>query len=379
MRIIARMNVGGPAVEVVGLMRHLDPKRFDHQLYTGWCAPDEADYLLTQAPDVPVHRVDGLGRAVRPTDDVLVINRLRHAIRDFKPDIIHTHTAKAGVIGRSAAILAGTHAQLVHTFHGHLLHGYFTPTKTKAVIALEKALASRTSRLVAVGTQVRDDLLAVGVGSPEKFTVIPPGLDFTPRLDGAQVRETLGIPGDAIVIALIGRLTGIKRADRFAEAVELVIASRPEANMRFIVAGGGDTAEDLRSRIARANLPIQMLGWRSDVDELLAATDVLVLTSDNEGTPVSVIQAALSGRPVVATNVGSVADVVLDGQTGLLCKPTFASVADALQRLIDDASLRAALGANAAVWSAGKFTSERLADDHAQLYLDALRDNRSSA
>ncbi|MDP2014955.1 MAG: glycosyltransferase, partial [Actinomycetota bacterium] len=140
MRIIARMNVGGPAVEVVGLMRHLDAERFDHQLYTGWCAPDEADYLLTQAPDVPVHRVDGLGRAVRLGDDILVVNRLRKAIRDFRPDIIHTHTAKAGVIGRTAAMLAGTNAALVHTFHGHLLHGYFSPNKTKAVIALEKYL-----------------------------------------------------------------------------------------------------------------------------------------------------------------------------------------------------------------------------------------------
>lgn len=378
MRIIARMNVGGPAVEVVGLMRHLDAERFDHQLYTGWCAPDEADYLLTQAPDVPVHRVDGLGRAVRLGDDILVVNRLRKAIRDFRPDIIHTHTAKAGVIGRTAAMLAGTNAALVHTFHGHLLHGYFSPNKTKAVIALEKYLASRSSRLVAVGTQVRDDLLAVGVGSPEKFAVIPPGLDFTPRFDGTRVRATLGIPEDAIVIALIGRLTGIKRADRFAEAVAILQARNPDAPLRFIVAGGGDTAEDLNARIAGSQLPIQMLGWRSDVDELLAATDVLVLTSDNEGTPVSLIQAALSGKPVVATNVGSVKDVVINELTGLLCEPTATSVANALERLINDASLRTSLGANAASWAEGKFTSERLADDHARLYLEALHDKRAS-
>lgn len=374
MRIIARMNVGGPAVEVASLMEHLDPERFDHRLYTGWCAADEADYLLTQAPDVPVHRVEGLGRAVRPTDDLLVVNRLRQAIGDFKPDIIHTHTAKAGVIGRSAAILAGTRAQLVHTFHGHLLHGYFSPAKTKAVITLERFLANRTARLVAVGNQVRKDLLAAGIGRPESFVVIPPGLDFTPDLDSAAARRALDLPPDALVVAFIGRLTGIKRADRFAEAIALTRLARPDVDLRVIVAGSGDTSDLLRSLIERDGLPIQMLGWRSDVPALMAASDALVLTSDNEGTPVSLIQAALSGLPVVATDVGSVSDIVIDGQTGLLCEPTAGSVATQLQRLIDSRQLRAELGANARQRAAGRFTSARLADDHARLYLDTLRE-----
>ena len=373
MRIIARMNVGGPAVEVVGLMRHLDPEKFDHQLFTGWCAADEADYILTQAPEVPVHRVEGLGRAVHLGDDAVVINQLRHSIRQFKPDVIHTHTAKAGVIGRSAAMLAATNARLVHTFHGHLLHGYFSPNRTKAVIALERLLAARTAELVAVGTQVRDDLLAAGIGNAGKFTVIPPGLDFTPVTDRAKARTAMGVPRDAVVVSFVGRLTGIKRADRFAETVRILKTRRPHVHLHCLVAGGGDTAEDLRERIDRDDLPITLLGWRSDVDTVMAASDVLVLTSDNEGTPVSLIQAALSGVPVVACDVGSVKDVVIDNATGLLCEPTAESIAAALERLIDDSQLRATLGDAAARWSAGRFTSERLAADHVRLYDEVLK------
>ena len=164
MRVIARMNVGGPAVQVSGLMRHLPEDEFDQQLLTGWCADDEADYLHTQAPDIQATRVDGLGRAIRLGDDARALAVLVRRMRAFRPHIVHTHTAKAGILGRAATRLAGTGSATVHTFHGHLLHGYFSPAKTRAVIALESALARGTDRLVAVGPQVREDLLAAGVG-----------------------------------------------------------------------------------------------------------------------------------------------------------------------------------------------------------------------
>jgi len=165
MRIIARMNVGGPAVQVSGLMRGFDKYVFEHELVTGYCAADEADYLEKVATDVKALRIDGLGRSIKPRADITALFAIIKEIRRFKPDVIHTHTAKAGVIGRVASILSGHKSVRVHTFHGHLLNGYFGPIKTKLVILVEKTLALFTDQLLAVGAKVKDDLLSVGIGN----------------------------------------------------------------------------------------------------------------------------------------------------------------------------------------------------------------------
>ena len=362
MRVIARMNVGGPAVQVSGLMRHLPDDEFDQRLFTGWCADDEADYLLTQAPDVEATRIAGLGRAVRPGDDGRALAALVRHIREFRPHIIHTHTAKAGTLGRVAARLAGTGSATVHTFHGHLLHGYFSPTKTKAVVALESLLGRSTDRLVAVGPQVRDDLLAAGIGKPEQFSVIPPGLELPPAMAREQAREAFVVPGDAPILSFIGRLAPIKRPDRFVEVVREVLRVRPD--VRFLVAGEGTEAQV----IADADLPITMLGWRDDVQNVLAASDGVLLTSDNEGTPLSLIQAALVGLPVVATNVGSVPDVVIDGETGWLANPDALDLARASLEMLDGPAEAARRGQRARERAHRLYSVTRLAEDHAHLY-----------
>jgi glycosyltransferase involved in cell wall biosynthesis len=362
MRVIARMNVGGPAVQVSGLMRHLPADEFDQRLFTGWCADDEADYLVTQAPDVEATRIAGLGRALRPGDDGRALATLVRHIREFRPHIIHTHTAKAGTLGRVAARLAGTGSATVHTFHGHLLHGYFSPAKTKAVVALESVLGRSTDRLVAVGPQVRDDLLAAGIGKPEQFSVIPPGLELPPAMAKEQAREMFGVPGDAPVVSFIGRLAPIKRPDRFVEVVRQVHRVRPD--VRFLVAGEGTEAQV----IADANLSITMLGWRDDVQNVLAASDAVLLTSDNEGTPLSLIQAALMGLPVVATNVGSVPDVVVHGETGWLANPDAPDLARASLEMLDSPAESGRRGQQAQERANRLYGVTRLAEDHARLY-----------
>lgn len=364
MRIIARMNVGGPAVQVSGLMRHLPPLGFEQRLYTGWCGDDEADYLETQAPDVEATRIDGLGRAIRPGDDARALTQLVREMRDFRPHIVHTHTAKAGVLGRTAAALAGIGSATVHTFHGHLLHGYFSPRKTQAVIALERTLARRTDRLVAVGDQVRDDLLGARIGRLDQYAIIPPGLEMPPAKSREEALREFGLSPDAPVVSFIGRLTAIKRPDRFVEVVRAVSAKRPD--VQFLVAGAGDQADLVHQ--AATNLPITMLGWRSDVENVLAASDAVLLTSDNEGTPLSLIQAALSGLPVVATDVGSVHDVVVSGETGLLCDLDAQQLADAVLELVNDPDMARALGATAQQRATATYGVQRLADDHASLY-----------
>lgn len=365
MRVIARMNVGGPAVQASGLMRHLPEDEFEHRLYTGWCADDEADFLETQAPDVEAIRVDGLGRAVRPGDDARALRQLVREMRAFRPHIVHTHTAKAGVLGRLAAKWAGVGSATVHTFHGHLLHGYFSPAKTRAVVQVERALAHGTDRLVAVGEQVRDDLLGAGIGSSEQFTVIPPGLELPPARARDAVRAEFGLDPLAPVVAFIGRLTAIKRPDRFVEVVKAVHGHRPE--VQFLVAGEGDQAQVIRE--ASQILPITHLGWRDDVQDVLAASDLVLLTSDNEGTPLSLIQAALAGLPVVATNVGSVRDIVIDGQSGLLTSSDVEEISNAVTRLIHEPRQMERMGRTARSQAQELYGVGRLVEDHARLYL----------
>jgi len=364
MRVIARMNVGGPAVQVSGLMRHLPPLGFEQRLYTGWCAEDEADYLETQAPDVDAIRIDGLGRAIRPGDDARALARLVREIREFRPHIVHTHTAKAGVLGRAAARLSGVGSATIHTFHGHLLHGYFPPAKTKAVIQVERALARGTDRLVAVGPQVRDDLLQADIGRPDQFTVIPPGLEMPAAMSRDQARREFGLSLHGPVIAFIGRLTPIKRPDRFIDIVQRVTNQRPD--VQFLVAGDGDASDTVRE--AAANLPITMLGWRSDIENVLAASDAVLLTSDNEGTPLSLIQAAMAGLPVIASSVGAVPAIVIEGETGWLAPPDATPLSDAVLDCLGHEEEATRRGLAAQVRASQLYGVQRLANDHADLY-----------
>lgn len=375
LRVIGRMNVGGPARQVAVLVRQLDPDRFEQRLLIGSVGPGEMDDLILRDDDLPHRRVVGLQRAPRPGDDLRTLAALTDEIRRFQPHVIHTHTAKAGALGRAAAIGLGwaglPRAALVHTFHGHLLHGYFSPMLTRTVVRMERALARRTDRLVAVGSKVRDDLVEAGIGSAERWSVVPPGVDLGPVPEKETARRALGIPPDVPVVAYVTRLTAVKRPDRFAELAARLGRAHPDAI--FVVAGWGELGDDLRRRLARAGLGqrARLLGWRADVETVYGAADVLVLTSDNEGMPLSLIEGALAGRPAVTTAVGSAGEVVIDGTTGFVVPSTGTlDLSSAVGRLIEDAHLRDSMGAAAALWARPRFSSARLVDDTERLYED---------
>ena len=370
MRIIARMNVGGPAVQVSGLMRGFDAQVFDQELVTGYCAADEADYLEKVATDVKSIRIDGLGRSIKPRADLTALFTSVKEIHRFKPDVIHTHTAKAGVVGRIASILSGRKSVRVHTFHGHLLNGYFGAGKTKLVILVEKFLALFTDQLLAVGAKVKDDLLAVGIGNQNKFGVMPPGLQLAEVPSRSSARNDLGMKDDAIYCAFIGRITQIKRPDRFLDVVA-EIKSRG-IDIHFIVAGAGELLQYCQDRASAENLPVTFLGWREDIEVVLAAADLVLLTSDNEGTPLSLIQAGMVGIPVVATNVGSTNEIVVDGETGLLTDLSIQRLADAVAKVATDSALRGKMGAAGKEYTMARYGVDRLVKDHQDLYLRLL-------
>jgi glycosyltransferase involved in cell wall biosynthesis len=366
MRIIARMNVGGPAVQVSGLMRGFDSIEFDHRLYTGFCAIDEADYLETVATDVSATRIDGFGRRVSFSGDMKAFITLVKEIRSFKPHIIHTHTAKAGFLGRIASIVSFQPSIRIHTFHGHLLNGYFGTFKRSLVVLAEKILAIFTHQLLAVGDKVRQDLLAAGVGESNKFALMPPGLEIGQLPNKSDAVKFYGLPTQTLQCAFIGRVTQIKRPDRFLDVVSEI--EKRGVAIEFFVAGDGELLENCRGRVSREELPVEFLGWQSDIEKVLSAADMVLLTSDNEGTPLSLIQAGMAGLPVVTTRVGSVPEVVLEGVTGIITSLDVQEIADAIEKLAGNRDLRDQMGSAARTFTLANFGVNRLVKDHEELY-----------
>jgi glycosyltransferase involved in cell wall biosynthesis len=360
------MNVGGPAVIVADLMRGLDPTRYNQELITGYCDENEADYLETVATDVNATRIAGLGRSISPLADLRAFFALVAKIRSEKPDVIHTHTAKAGVLGRLAAIMAGSKALRIHTFHGHLLHGYFAGWKIKLVIAIEKFLAKHTDFLVAVGNQVRIDLLATGIGKDSQYRTFFPGLPTPLMIEKSDAKSALGLSTMKIYCTYVGRLTQIKRPDRLLDIAAIVGKEAPA--LHFLIAGEGELFEKSKARAIAENLPITFLGWRSDIAQIFAASDIAILTSDNEGIPLTLIQAAQAGLPIVAPNVGSIADIVIDGTTGTLTKPNANEMAAALIKISSDETLRKEFGEAGKIHADQYFSLTKSLTEHGLLY-----------
>lgn len=374
MRIIARMNVGGPAVQISGLMRHFDTNRFEQILVTGYCAEDESDYLETSATDVSATRIEGLGRSISLFGDLKALFKLVNLIRTFKPDIVHTHTAKAGVLGRIASILSGHKSIRIHTFHGHLLHGYFGKFKTLLVIYLERALALSTTKIFAVGSKVKDDLVNVKIAPEDKFIVMPPGLELRDMPTCQEALKSLGLDPSKIHCSFIGRITQIKRPDRFLSVVEN--SKKRNLNLHFIVAGAGDLLEETIANSKAKDLPITFLGWREDIETILSASDIVILTSDNEGMPLSLIQAGMAGKPVVTTNVGSVGEIVKDGVSGYITDFNPDQLSNSLEKLSTDPDLRNSMGKAAVELTTTNFGVMRLVTDHQKIY-QSLTSNKS--
>jgi glycosyltransferase involved in cell wall biosynthesis len=303
-------------------------------------------------------------------------------IRELRPDVLHTHTAKAGAVGRAAALLAGSArpAVVVHTFHGHVLRGYFTPNRARVFQQIERTLARSSDALVAVSPQVRDDLVRLGVAPASKIAVIRLGLDLerrvaTESVTRAAVRSELGVPAESFLIGWLGRMTEIKRAEDLLAAFGLLRANGRDA---YLVLVGDGPLRGVLERVAR-DLGIsdrtRFVGFRESVGEFYSAFDAVALTSANEGTPVTVIEALASGLPVVATDVGGVSDVVDDGGSGFLVPAgDVGAIAERLERLAADGQLRTRMGEAGRAFVIPRYSVPRLVDDVDRLYRTLLRE-----
>ena len=365
LRIIARMNVGGPAWQSSVLTRGLAGHGYETRLLAGRVDKGEADFVALRDPDLPVVDIEGLGRSVRIGGDLRAFVSICREIRRFRPHIVHTHTAKAGVLGRLAAFVNRVPVR-VHTFHGHVLHGYFSPPVSGLVRLVERVLARRTTALVAVGERVRDELVEAGIGQRDRFTAIAPGVEEPPAIDREIARQLLGLPLEVPVMMFVGRLTAVKRPDRLVEAFGMVLERIPEAVLA--VAGEGELLEEVRRSVERLGDSVRLLGWQSDVGRLYAAADLVVISSDNEGMPMTLIEAAMAGVPGVTTDVGSASEVVVHGSTGLVVAPDARDLADAIIVLLVDDDRRSDMGRAAAEQAIVRFGAARLVADHVALY-----------
>jgi glycosyltransferase involved in cell wall biosynthesis len=382
-RVIARLNIGGPAIQAISLTRYLDECGYDTTLVRGREEPDEGnmDHLAAQLDVRPV--LIGSLRRNPGWHDVRALAALINLIRHERPQIVHTHAAKGGTLGRIATVLACPRRRsrpvLVHTYHGHSLSGYFSPRATAVYRAIEQLLAHATDRLIAVGDEVRDELVALGVAPASKFEVIPLGFDLSPfqrrgdeRSDRRRaLRTELGLPLDAPVVTLVARLVPIKRVDRFLRVASIVARGR---DVRFLIVGDGELRSQLTATARDIGLGSELTfaGFRRDMPDVCFASDVVVLTSDNEGTPVSLIEAQAAGTPVVSTGVGGVATVVRDGHTGFVVSTEDEpGMASAIERLITDRELASRLG-RAAAEHAAAFSLDRLTADIDRLYSGLL-------
>ena len=370
MQIIARMNVGGPAVLVADLMRNLDSQKFSTILVTGYCDENESDFLDEVAHDVAAVRIPGLGRSVSPLKDLGAFFLLIKEIRAFKPDVIHTHTAKAGVLGRLAGLIARPQAKRVHTFHGHLLHGYFSSGKTRLVITLEKVLGYITYKFVAIGNVVKNDLVRAGIAPESKFEVIYPGLQELDRYPQTQAQSALGLDPSKKYVVFVGRLTSIKRPERLIDLARFLKVKHPDSWL--LIAGAGELLESLSAQAENEVLPVTFLGWRKDIGAILSASDIAVLCSDNEGIPLTLIQASQAGLPIVSTDVGSVSDIVISGTTGLLTAVSSEGLIQGVAKLLDEPALGRRFGKAGEERAREFFSSRAMVERHQRLYSQSL-------
>lgn len=313
LRIIARMNIGGPAIQVTNLMQSLPESRFEQLLAYGYCDSKEQDYLEVHKIKLNSKKIKSFGRSINPLSDFVALFEIMRLIKAFQPDIVHTHTFKAGLIGRIAVRILPHKVMTVHTFHGHLLRGYFGNFGTRVLIIIERYLAKKTDRLVSVGAKVKAELLACNIGVPEQYEVIGPGFNIVQP--PARSRVNYGLNESDFVCGWFGRLTRIKRADRVLEISQIAKVSR-QNQVKFILVGDGNERKELQAKAIALNLPVIFLGWQSDTHSLMKMCDLIICTSDNEGTPISLIEAQMLGRPVISTKVGSVEEVLIQGKTG---------------------------------------------------------------
>ena len=359
LHVIARLNVGGTARYITQLANELPKHGIETYVATGFVQGAEVEDESAQSIDLI--RIKSMGRSINPIKDHFARKQLDKIIAEVKPDIIHTHTFKAGYVTR----MKKQSIPVIHTFHGHLLDDpEFSGFKSKVIIKLERILAKKSAKLVTVGRRVSEELLEQRIGHRTQFVNIPPGVvavDVTPK---EQAFKNLNLEDDGKpLVGWIARVTGVKNPMRALEVADAL------PDTRFVMVGGGDLLDQVK---AAAPANVSVIGWAEAAD-LFGATDIILSTSENEGMPVALIEAQLAGKPVVATDVGSVSEVILNHETGIVTNKNAGSIASAVESLVLDKTTREEMGRLAIARAQALFSVDRMINAHIELYKSIVK------
>ena len=358
LHIITRFNQGGTAQWLERLSNEMREMGWESVLVAGVVGENEEEDICFQT--LGGIKIQSLGKGKGLINDVRAFFKLRKIIREQNPDVVNTHTSKAGVLGRIAAItIRKSNIRVIHTYHGHLLYGYFSKPLTFFFMLIEKVMLIATDHFIVAGRLVRDQLIGAGLGSERQYSIIHPGVGPPLRMDSQNIRSEFGIPSDVTVVGWMGRFESIKAPFRVLELANHF------PSIVFLMAGNGSLFEKIKSQ-APENLFLP--GW-SDSNKIWSVSDIALLTSENEALPIVLIEAGLFGLPSIAENVGSVSEVVIDGHSGFLCH-TFEQRAEALNLLHRNNQLRNQIGINASKYCLDQFNVQRFTENHLRVYLN---------
>ena len=392
LRILNRLIIGGPAINATYLTKYMTD--FDTKLVIGGKDDheEEATHLTDMLGIEPVY-VPHMKRAINPLNDRIAYNEVRDLIRKFKPDIIHTHAAKAGVIGRLAASSCNVPV-ILHTFHGHVFHSYFSKMQTNSFIMIERYLAKKSSGIIAISESQKKELANVyNICEPEKIEIIPLGLDIdkfieNPEKKRAEFRKKFFIEDDEIAIGIIGRIVPVKNHQLFIAAADK-LRKLTNKKLKFLIIGDGDIRAHIQAECIKRHFDyvyypdeqrsayIIFTSWQTQIDHVLDGLDIVALTSHNEGTPLSLIEAQAAGKPLVSTNVGGVLDVVNPQLKNFITPPgDEGKFANALLQLVENEHMRKSIGERGREFALSKFSYQRLVKDMNEYYYRLLEESK---
>lgn len=396
LRIVNRFNLGGPTFNAAYLTKYLYPE-YETMLIGGIHEDDEesSEFILNSL-GLNAIIIPEMRRSINGLGDYQAYRKIKNIIKEFKPDIVHTHASKAGMLGRKAAFDTGVPI-VVHTFHGHVFHSYFNPIKTRTFIQIERFLASKSDAIIAISQAQKDELANVfSIASEEKIKVIPLGLDLSRFITNQDekryvFRKENHLDDDEIAVAIVGRLVPIKNHQLFVKAIAQA-KQKTGKKIRAFIVGDGQSRNDIENLAYKLNLvispngsttlkpDIRFLSWIKNIDYVYAGVDIVALTSLNEGTPVSLIEAQAAGKPIVSTNVGGIKDVSLEGSSILLSESNDEKTfIENLIKLIEDDELRLNMRNKAKTFVVESFNYKRLVTDVSVLYSQLLHSKKMSA
>ncbi len=389
LRIINRLNIGGPTFNVAYLTKYMD-SNFETMLLAGMKDESEAssEHILQKFDIHPVY-IKSMHRNLHPIHDLKAYKEIRKIIRTFKPDIVHTHASKPGLVGR----LAAYHEKvpiIIHTYHGHAFHSYFSPLKTKLYTAIEKYLAKISTKIIAISNIQKEEITTTyQVCKPDKVAVVSLGFDLNgfqqdTSIKRAVFRTKYKLDDDTIAIGIIGRLVLVKNHQLFIYAIKKIL-SKTTKKVKFLIIGDGERRDELIHLVDSLRISyslsdnikqesnLQFTSWIKNMEEVYAGLDIIALTSLNEGTPVTLIEAQAANKPIISTDVGGIRDIVLPGKNALLVKSNdLAAFSDKLLQLIEDDNMRIAFSKNGSENVLDRFNYTSLVHNMGKVYQELL-------